>query len=216
MSLQLRAYPSASRELKLVAPAQPMPMRWQLRRHDRLSEESPARSLTVVLDGWACRSRTTPDGRRQILGILMPGDACGSAVTSHNWVDFSLVALSPVTIEMRAIDHESPAVLLEKALMDAAISTRWIARLSQRSAIAKITDLIDELVTRQRLPDGDHVASADFRMTQYDLADATGLTAIHVNRTLRELRSADLFRIGRGTIEIPSMQRLRKVAAGLA
>lgn len=191
------------------------PLSKQFRRGERLFRDVQLHSLSVVREGWACRSRVTKDGRRQILGILMPGDVCRPATGGVAWVDYSLVALSAMKVDMRPFEAEEPAALLEHALADVAISARWIARLGQRSAVQKVADLVEELVVRQGLGDAEHIPHAPFLLTQYDLADATGLTAIHVNRTLRDLREVDLLRVKRGEMAIPSMTRLRAAAAGL-
>jgi CRP-like cAMP-binding protein len=216
MNLRLQEHRASGEPGAFSGAAQPRHVRRQFRRHDHVLDSTQQNNLHLIIDGWACRSRTTADGRRQILGMLLPGDVYGTATVTTASVDFAVVALSAVVTEIRPLANESPVLILEHALADAAISARWIARLGQRSAAGKIADMIDELVSRQNLPSTDHVPAADFRMTQYDLADATGLTAIHVNRTLREMRANDIFRIRRGIIEIPSMQLLRRVAEGVS
>jgi CRP-like cAMP-binding protein len=219
MALQNRLSQNWNGATLSPATTRSLPQRRQFRRHEPLLVAGPSPSLTVIKDGWACRSRVTHDGRRQILGIFLPGDVCGLSAEAPKWVEFSVVALSQVIVEVRPVPDVPPAVLLEHALADAAIAARWIARLSQRSAVQKVTDLVDELVTRQGLATDsattDRSISARFQLTQYDLADATGLTAIHVNRTLRDLRKADVLRLKRGEIEITSMNRLRALAAGM-
>lgn len=191
-----------------------MPLRRQFRRGDDLSGGERPSNIAVVREGWACRTRTTKDGRRQIIGLLLPGDVFGSSLGASTLADFSVVALSNVIIEGRQPDIEHPEAMLVHAHAEAAIATRWIARLGQRGAIEKITDLVDELVVRQRLGEADDIPAAPFLLTQYDLADATGLTAIHVNRTLRELREANVLHLRRGEVRVPSLRRLRALAHG--
>lgn len=191
-----------------------MSPRRQFRRGDDLLSDGQPADVSIVREGWACRTRTTKDGRRQIIGLYLPGDVFGTTASVSPWVEYSVVALSNVIIETRRSEIEAPEAMLVHALADAAIAVRWIARLGQRGAVEKITDLIDELIVRQELDGADHIVSAPFLLTQYDLADATGLTAIHVNRTLRELREANVLYLKRGEIHVPSLERLRVLAHG--
>jgi CRP-like cAMP-binding protein len=97
-------------------------------------------------------------------------------------------------------------------LVTVAIQREWTLNVGQRTAYERIAHLLCELYLRLRtvgLTDG---TSCHFPLTQVDLADATGLTAVHVNRTLQELRRDGLIELQSKTLTIPDLNALRQVA----
>lgn len=170
-------------------------------REDIICEGDRPEEVNLIVEGWACRYKMLEDGRRQIIALFVPGDLCDLNIFLLREMDHSIAAITPVKIAgisremLHAMTTESPRLneaLWWETLVVAAIQREWTVSLGQRSAIERIGHLMCELMLRLRsvgLSDG---ISCDFPITQNDLADATGLTSVHVNRTLQELRASGL------------------------
>jgi CRP-like cAMP-binding protein len=191
-------------------------------RTDIVREGEHSRVMRIMISGWAHRYKQLPDGRRQTVGYFLPGDICDLHIPMLNGVDYSLASLSPATIiEIEYADFEKLLAVnrrLEKAfwwegLANLAIQREWAVNLGLRTAFERLAHLFCELYTRLEsvgLASGDEF---EFPLTQTDLAEATGISTVHVNRTLKELREAELTKfIGRKLV-MPNMSRLRSVAA---
>ena len=176
--------------------------------------------MRLILSGWACRYKGLPDGRRQIVGFFVPGDFCDLNVYILKEMDHSIGAITRVTYaqispeEMDRIVEERPRIaqaLWWHELVNASVQREWLLNIGQRSAYERIAHLLVEMFLRLRtvrLTDGD---SCEFPITQTDLAEATGLTSVHVNRTLRELdRSGTIERTNR-QIRITDWEGLREL-----
>ena len=191
-------------------------------RRDLIREGDPPRVVQLVLDGWACRYKTLPDGRRQIVGFFVPGDFCDFNIYILKEMDHSIGAVTRTKVaeiqpeEMEWLTANHPRVaqaLWWHELVSVAIQREWTLNVGQRTAYERIGHLLVELFLRLRsvgLTEGD---SCDFPITQTDIADATGLTAVHVNRTLQELRKQGLIELQSRTLTIPDMDALQN--AGL-
>jgi CRP-like cAMP-binding protein len=95
-----------------------------------------------------------------------------------------------------------------ESLVNAAIQREWTMSLGQRTAAERMSHLLCEIFLRLRLAGLTREDSCDFPLTQSDLADATGLSKVHVNRTLQELRSAELIVLKGKSLTIPNLERL--------
>jgi CRP-like cAMP-binding protein len=169
---------------------------------DLLREAEPLpRGLHVVIDGHLCRYRILEDGRRQILAFLLPGDLFDlrcSLLTGREHGIGTLTEAHVATVPFEALATlrgERPS--LDEALRRAECATEavyleWIANLGQRSALERTAHLICELFHRARSAGLGFDLAIDFPMTQVDFADALGLSVVHVNRTLQELRRRKL------------------------
>lgn len=195
----------------------------RLRAHDDLLREGDTpRGVFLMLSGWACRYKTLEDGRRQIVSFFVPGDLCDLNLFVLREMDHSLGALTPATVaeisrdEFDQLTEGSPRVtqaLWWNLLVTMAIQREWTVNLGQRTAYERLAHLFCELFVRLRgvgLTRGDR---CDFPLTQNDLADATGLTAVHVNRTIQELRRQNLIELNRRELRIPDLDALMR--AGL-
>ena len=190
-------------------------------RRDVVREGDEPRSVNLVLEGWACRYKQLPDGRRQIVSFFIPGDLCDSNVFILKEMDHSVGAITQTRIaeisqpDFQAMMDESPRItqaLWWHELVNASVQREWTTNIGQRTAFERIAHLLCEMFVRLRsvgLTDGD---SCDFPLTQVDLADATGLTAVHVNRTLQELRRDGLITLEHRRLTIPDLDRLQDVA----
>ena len=181
--------------------------------------ENP-RLMNLVLDGWACRHKSLEDGRRQILAFFLPGDLCDLNVFILRQMDHSLAALTEVTVAeitreaLEEVTFAHPRVgqaLWWDALVAAAIQREWTLCLGQRDAQERLAHLLCELYVRVRAVGRADPGGCGFPVTQIALADAAGLSHVHVSRTLTALREAGLVSLKRGRLSIPDLDALMRV-----
>ncbi len=182
----------------------------------------PSDSVYVIVDGLACRYKMLADGRRQILGFLIPGDLCDHQYTVCNTPDHSVVLLTPSYVVRMSLDRlailkaECPRLshaLMVAALVDNAISREWLLSIGQRSAIEKVAHLLCELRERYAAIGG--VASDGsfaFLINQAALGDTIGLSLVHVNRTLMRLRQMGLIVLRQRRLVITDLAHLAGIA----
>jgi len=180
----------------------------------------PLDKSLLLLDGFVARQTELPNGRRQILAIHVPGDFLDLHGFLLKSLDHDVVALSQTRLaeaphdRLREVTSEHPHVsrlLWFSTMVDAAIHREWISSLG-RTAAGRIAHLFCELQTRLEV-----VGRADSRgytlpLTQIDLADATALTPVHVNRTLMALEADGLIRRNKRVIHIIDWKKMAKVA----
>ena len=190
-------------------------------RRDVISEGDNPTHVHLVLDGWACRYKQLPDGKRQIVGLFVPGDFCDVNVYILKHIDHSIAAITRLKVamitpeEMSALTAQRPRItqaLWWQELVAMAVQREWTLNVGQRSAYERIAHLLVELYLRLRAVGRAHDGRCDFPLTQTDLADATGLTAVHVNRTLQELRRNGLIELERKHLHIFDLDQLIDVA----
>lgn len=186
-------------------------------RRDLICEGDEPRFVHLVLDGWACRYKTLPDGKRQIVSIFLAGDFCDVNVFILRYMDHSVGALTRLKVaaiapdEMRALADGRPRItqaLWWQELVAMSIQREWTLNLGQRTAYERLGHLMVELYLRLEAVGRAKDGRCDFPLTQNDLADATGLTAVHVNRTLQELRRDGLIELERKQLHILDLPRL--------
>lgn len=190
-------------------------------RTDIISEGDRPRVVNMILSGWACRYKQLPDGRRQMLSLFLPGDICDANVFMLDQMDHSVGTLTDVELAEIAPADFSAAItgdgrlahfLWCEDLRTIAMQREWTLSIGQRTARERIAHLFCETFYRLRhigLVTGDR---CEFPLTQNDLADATGLTAIHVNRMVQELRAAGLIELDRPHMRIPDLKALEDEA----
>lgn len=190
-------------------------------RRDLISEGDKPRYVHLVLDGWACRYKQLPDGKRQILALFLAGDFCDVNVYILKSMDHSIGAITRLKValitpeEMNALTAERPRItqaLWWHELVTAAIQREWTLNLGQRGAYQRLAHLLIELYMRLNAVGRAHNGRCDFPLTQNDLADATGLTSVHVNRTLQELRRDGLIELERKQLQLVDLPRMMDVA----
>jgi CRP-like cAMP-binding protein len=186
-------------------------------RRDLIREGEMPKFVHLMTDGWACRYKTLPDGRRQIVAFFVPGDFCDLNVYILREMDHSIGAITRLSVaditreDMDELTEKHPRVtqaLWWEALVNSAIQREWTLNVGQRTAYERIAHLLVELFLRLRTVGQTQGDSCDFPLTQNDLADATGLTSVHVNRTLQELRRDDLIVLERKRLTIPDLKKL--------
>lgn len=190
-------------------------------RRDLIREGDRPRYVHVVLDGWAAAYKTLPDGKRQIVAFFVPGDLCDASVYLLKQMDHSIEAITRLKVamispdEMWALTVERPRLtqaLWWEALVTAAIAREWTLSLGQRTAHQRIAHLLIELYLRLKTVGRTRDGHCDFPLTQNELADATGLTSVHVNRTLQELRRDGLIELERKQLQILDLDRMMDVS----
>jgi CRP-like cAMP-binding protein len=192
----------------------------ELKRGEDIAPEGSApQSSTLVLNGLLARYKWLPEGGRQIVAFHTPGDIPDLHSLFIRVMDHSLGAISASRVLL--IRHEvlrdairaTPLlgeVLWRDTLIDAAIFREWTVNVGSRSAYKRIAHMLCEVMARMKavgLSDGQ---SCLLPVTQEDIADATGLSAVHVNRTLQELRGEGLLEIGKGALSVHSWSRLQE------
>jgi CRP-like cAMP-binding protein len=190
-------------------------------RRDLISEGDQPRHVHLVLDGWACRYKQLPDGKRQIVSLFVAGDFCDVNVYILKQMDHSIGAITRLKVamitpdEMNALTAERPRItqaLWWHELVSVATQREWTLNLGQRSAYERLAHLLVELYLRLKTVGRAHDGRCDFPLTQNDLADATGLTSVHVNRTLQELRRDGLIELERKQLQILDLPRMMDVS----
>ena len=175
----------------------------------------------VVLSGLACRYKLMPDGERQIMAFLVPGDLCDAEIFILKEMDHSVGALTPSTTAL--ISGEIMKELLRKegclsealwwgTLTDLGVLRERIVCHGRRDAHEHIAHLIYEMLVRYRIVGLAKDDSFDFPITQAELADASGLTPMHVNRVLKRLREEQLVHFHGKVITILDAERLKQMA----
>jgi len=221
LSLRLEAFTRLSQDDKAAIAELSKVSRVVAPRRDVIREGENPRYIHLMVDGWACRYKTLPDGRRQIVSFFVPGDFCDLNVYILKEMDHSVGAITRLSVadisrdDMDRLTASHPRVtqaLWWEELVNVAIQREWTLNIGQRTAYERIAHLLVELFMRLRSVGLTQADSCDFPLTQTDLADATGLTAVHVNRTLQELRRDGLIELEKRRLRIPNLQKLMDVA----
>ena len=190
-------------------------------RQDILTEGDRPDHVHVIVEGWAARYKTLADGSRQIVAFLIPGDFCDLHVAVLGHMDHSIVALTRCRVayirshDLDALtsDHNGLTKALWWAtLVDESVLREWVLNVGRRDAFERIAHVLCEMHARMKmvgLVEDDRLA---LPLTQEELADTTGLTPVHTNRTLQRLRKENLIEMGAGMLTIPDVDRLRKAA----
>lgn len=188
-------------------------------KQDMIREGDKPGPVFVILKGWACRYKILPSGTRQIMAFLLPGDACDLHIGMLAEMDHNLQALTPCEValipgermEMLLEDHPAVARAMYKSqLIDEGILRSWIVSMGRRNSVERVAHLMCELYLRSfSISSTDEVA---FPISQIVVADALGMTPVHVNRILKELRLAGAMTLQRGNLLITDALKLVQIA----
>ena len=189
---------------------------------DFLYQGEPVTEVFTLLEGWAFLYRLLEDGRRQITRVLLPGDFIGFQADLEAPADNAAQALTACRTcvfprqRVMTMIRENPelAIRLTWAMArDEARMEEWLTSIGRRSALERIALFLLELTYRVRLRDPEPLGSEiPLPLTQEHIGDALGLTSVHVNRTLRELREAALVVVSRRTLRILDPDGLARAA----
>lgn len=168
---------------------------------DLVTEGDEPPGSTLMLAGLSFRYRTLTDGRRQIVSLHIPGDFVDLHSFMLKRMDHSVGAISDCTISrvsheaLRAITEEHPhltRLLWLMTLVDNAIVREWLVGVGRRSAVERMAHLVCELHLRLSAVTLDGDQSFELPITQAELGDMLGLSLVHTNRVLRQLRERRL------------------------
>lgn len=185
-------------------------------------EGDRAKHSFLVLSGLTCMLKHSEDGQRQILIFHFPGDVPDLQSLHLEVLDMSVSAASRAKIAfipheaIRRVYRSHPRVgelLWRMSLIDAAILREWILSLGQRDAYSRLTHFFCEMVVRMRLAELGDDGMFPFPLTQQEIADAVGLSNIHVNRVYQTMREDKLIELKRGKLIVPNWSRLQRAAA---
>lgn len=184
------------------------------------SGESLDTSILLV-DGYACRYQDLKDGQRQIMEIHVPGDFVDLHSLLLRRLEHNVGSLTPVRLlafphdRLRRISERYPhltRLLWCSTLLDSAIHRERILSIGRRSALTRIGHLLCELYRRLEIVGLTDGFSYRLPITQSDLADACGLTAVHVNRMLRQLRDQGLLTFRNDEVTIHDWELLQRAS----
>lgn len=171
---------------------------------------------TMLIDGFVIRTIDGPENRYGV-SFHVPGDFVDLHCFALKRLDHNIDTIGQVTVgfvphdtlRQIMIDHPHLARLLWfSTLLDAAMHREWIMKLEQLTTARRLAHIFAEIWRRLRMVELGDATGFDTPLTQTDLAEMSGATAIHVNRALRELREKDIADFDRGRVEIGDQKRL--------
>jgi CRP-like cAMP-binding protein len=189
--------------------------RYLVREYEEVSE------CCVLLEGFACRHKTTSEGGRQIVSFHLPGDILDVQHVLFPRADHNVQTITEATIAwvpsaaLKKIVQQHPAIgeaLWRDTLIDASIFREWVLNVGRRDARTRIAHMLCEIAARLNAAGAGPPESFTLPMSQEQIADATGLTNVHVNRMLQELGSMGVIARDRREVKILDWDRMRAVA----
>jgi CRP-like cAMP-binding protein len=173
----------------------------------------------LIVEGMMGRFGQTSEGARQITALHVPGDVADLHSVVRPVGTSAIQALSTTTVlrisheELRKVATRFPAVaeaFWRDCMVDAAVLSQWVVNVGRRDAKTRMAHLLCEMAVRSC---DDRTPQLEYRfpVTQVHLADMTGLTSVHVNRTLKALRDDGLAIVRGGAVQILDWDRLRKL-----
>lgn len=206
---EARAVESAVAKVKTLDPHQDIIHRGDIRSF-----------VTALLEGYACRYTTMPEGGRQITAILLPGDFCNLSLFLRRRMDQNVSTFTACTVA--EIPHAAIFGLMEahprivralwwSTLVDEAILREWAIGLGRRSALQRMAHLLCEMLVRLQAAGLAVDHSCRLPLTQADLSDVLGLSTVHTNRILQELRRHDLIVLKGDALAITDWEGLQEL-----
>ena len=184
-------------------------------------EGEPPSGCGVLVSGFAYRQKLTGDGGRQILSIHIPGEALDFQNIFLNVADHSVQMLTRGHLavipraEIQKIARHSAAIghaILVSTLVEASIFREWILNVGRRDAKSRLAHVLCELAVRLDANGLTQDMGYHLPMTQAELADALGLTPVHLNRVIRSLEADGLIQRSKRELSFPDWERMRDMA----
>jgi len=185
---------------------------------DLVREGARTDDLFIIVEGWACRYSITTDGGRQLPALLLPGDVGNLDSLMFERLDYGVRTLTEATVVALprdwalALAAQHPGIAQTftwLALLENMILTKWIQSLGRRSAKSRLAHLLCELSVRLNA-EADGASRFSFPLTQEQMGDVLGLTSVHINRVLQELKAERLVTTRYRTMILPDVARLRQ------
>jgi CRP-like cAMP-binding protein len=218
---KLNIHHSLSNDDRAAILGLPYKLRWLEPQSYTMREGDLPDRCAVLVSGYAFRHKLTGDGERQILSLHIPGDALDFqnmflSESDHNVQLLTRAQVAEIPREpLQELVLSHPTIgraIMIHTLVEASIFREWVVNVGRRDARSRIAHLLCEfayrLTTQGIAPSG----SYELPITQEQLADATGLTAVHVNRVLKGLQAEGLIDRNRRVVSFPDWHRLRDVA----
>jgi CRP-like cAMP-binding protein len=188
---------------------------------DLIREGDRPDRVHLLIDGWACRYKILPDGGRQILAYLIPGDLCDIHIFILKKMDHGISLLSDATVGL--IDPQAMLELLDShprvaralywaTLVDEAVLREWLVNVARRDPYERLAHLFCEMWLRMATVGLVDDNRFDLPLTQAELGDTVGLTPVTVNRVIQRLRGEGLITLKGGQLEILDVERLKRIA----
>jgi len=216
-----RYAPLGDNEIAALEKLSRNPRRWASGR-DLIREGQRPEIVFMLLEGWAYRYKILKDGSRHILAYLVPGDVCDIHIFMLDEMDHSIGLLSDALVveippkDLMAAMEKYPAIqraLWWATLVDEATLREWLVNIGQRDSFERIAHLFCEMWLRmQAIGLVNEDESFDLPLTQVEIGDTMGLTAVHVNRTLQRLRREELITLDNARLTILDPKRLAAVS----
>jgi len=181
--------------------------------------DRPSRAC-LLLDGFNCTYKVTGSGKRQIMSFNVPGDLADLQGLHLEVMDASVATITPCAVgfiehtDLREICGRHPriaAALWRETLITAAIYREWVMNVGRREAVSRMAHLLCEIVVRLRAVGLAREDDFDLPITQVELADALGLTTVHVNRVVQKLRADGLIELKGDRLTIPDWEKLKRL-----
>jgi len=190
-------------------------------KQDIIREGDAPGQVHLVLDGFACRYKTLPDGRRKILAYFVPGDFCELRVFIMSEMDHSICTITPSTLA--SMSQRSVLELADKhpriiqalwwsAMVDEAITREWLLNIGKRNATERAAHFLCEHYLRMRAVGLTQDNTCDLPMTQAELGDTLGLSVVHTNRTVQGLRAEGLIHLQGKSLKVLDLTGLQDLA----
>jgi CRP-like cAMP-binding protein len=187
---------------------------------DVVREGEATSECHLILDGVLCRYKLLPEGRRQIIGFQIPGDLCDLTGFVLGRMDHSVATLTETKLavishkRIQDITEQYPHLaraLWQETIIDASISREWLANIGRRSAYQRIAHLLCEMGSRLEAVGRAQNGTFEWPITQAEVADAMGLSHVHVNRVLKQLRAEALIELKERAVVVRDWERLQKI-----
>ena len=188
---------------------------------DIVREGDQPSSCCLLLQGFLHLYKSLPNGSRQILTFHVPGDIPDLQSLHLHVLDHSLAAATDSTVAfiphepLRNLCHTHPHLadkFWRETLIDGAVFREWITNVGQREAPSRIAHILCEMFLRLQAVGLTNGNSFEFPFTQSELADATGLSTVHVNRSVQKLRGDGLISWEKGRCTIFDWERLKEIS----
>ena len=188
---------------------------------DLVREGSRPTASTLLLEGFTIRYHDFASGKRQISAVHITGDFLDLHSFLIRKMDHNVATLSPCRVAMvpharlREITERYPhltRILWLSTLIDAAIHREWVVSMGRRSALARLAHLACELYVRLQQVGGNDGPSFQFPVTQVELGDILGLSVVHVNRSLQDLRASGAISWHDEQVRVLDWDRLKQIA----
>ncbi len=190
-------------------------------RHNMIVAGEPVDFSTLLLEGTMCRYMDDRQGMRQLVALQVPGDFVDLHAFPLKYLDHDVATITECQVAI--VPHSALERIMEKfphlarmlwfsTLLDAAMHREWIFRLGRLDAAGRIAHFFAEINVRLHLVGRSDGNSFTLPITQNDLAEALGMTTVHVNRVLRDLREQGVLTFRGGLVKIDDVERLHRIA----